>query len=154
MARDDVIDRDLGMKDFIAGLHALEDLTLDVGIFDNPELVKRAIINELGAPSVNIAARPAWQTFFDTNRAHIFNLFEEAAERVAMNKSTPKRELNKLGVIIAKGLKKQIHAWTSPPNRAATIGGAGASGKGRNDPLVDTAETVNAITHRVRKAKG
>ncbi len=140
------------------GLKKLEKLVKELKI--NPEVrvgifqgsnrhaggitnVEVGIINEFGAPSAGIPARPFLSTAADIHKRTWMNLMVKALEKALEGKMTPIQALEVVGLKAAADVKKVLltHAWVQ--NKPGTI-----KRKGSSRPLVDTGQLVNSITSK------
>jgi hypothetical protein len=128
-------------------------------------------IHELGAPDVNIPARPHLSTSFDANRERYVALLSRMLEQWYGGKLTLKQALGLLGTGMASDVRALITdaPGIQPPNAPSVLArkmektSASYYGKGRKKrhgpveaprALVDTGRMVASITHAVVTGRG
>lgn len=115
---------------------------------DMSEVATIAIYNEYGTKdkktgSKRIPPRPALQTSFVSNRSGIKDRLKKEARRVVLGKQDALMGIGRVGAWLTAQTKLTYRNWTSPSNAESTK----RQKKGVNNPLVDTGQMVNTITH-------
>lgn len=116
----------------------------------DPETVRIAAINTLGAPAANIPARDALSPVLVAMRDRIRNA-NKAALQAANRAGDPYVPLERLAADLEAALKQSVEDFTNPPNAPSTI-----ATKGFDDPLVGAggdggrlvAQAAAAVTKR------
>ena len=119
-----------------AGAQAVE-----VGIFDNPELAKRAMGNEFGAG--NRPARPFMRVGLDGAKQELGDALEEASKKM-LDGMHPKIALAKAGIKAVRVIVESIEDFDTPPNAPSTI-----RKKGFDDPLIEHGDMKRAVDWRI-----
>lgn len=150
-----IIDIDRGMRELKKTLATLKNQGsyVKVGVFGAEAAESRdgvtnadlAIIQELGAPSVGIPARPWIGGTFDKNRAKYTDMLARGLARLYENKLTVKQLLGLLGVAISSDIKQAVMQGSNfAPNAPSTV-----ERKKSARPLLDTARMVGSVSHEV-----
>lgn len=102
--------------------------SVDMGA--DPETVKIAAINTLGAPAANIPARDALTPMMASERNRI-NAYLGNAVKAQMRGKDPKPILETLAEYLTDAAKQAVADFSDPPNAESTI-----ARKGFNNPLI------------------
>lgn len=106
------------------------------------EIATIAVYNEFGTK--RIPARPFMQTAYRLNiRQRIPERLKIEARKVVLGKQDAMRGIGRVGAFLASETKKVVRAWAAPANKPSTM----RAKKGVNNPLIDTGQMVNSITH-------
>lgn len=105
------------------------------------EVATIAVYNEFGTK--RIPPRPFMQTSFIQSYFGIKERLKKEARRVVSGRQDALTGIGRVGAFLASETKKAVRAWSVPPNAASTM----RQKKGVNNPLVDTGQMVNTITH-------
>ena len=120
---------------------------IHVGIQGNPELATRLAVNEYG---VGVKERPAVRRFVRKEKRRGFKGgLVKVAKRMTLEEGISRKDKATLGEVTAEKLKQAIVGLRSPQNSPETIEQKG----GRSNPLVDSGETVGAITSWIGEEK-
>lgn len=142
----EVIDTDRGFDELVKQLADLskDDLSVEVGIFEEagPEIVTRAAANEFG--TATIPERSFMRSTIDEGKSKIADDLSNATENILRGEPA-KSAMDGVGRRWAEEIKKTIRDMSQPPNAPSTI-----AKKGRDDPLVDSTDMMNAVTHKVK----
>lgn len=112
------------------------------GAAQTSDLVKIAAVQELGSKKKNIPPRPANKQAFEKNKRKIVNLKKQLINRVYENRVSIRRALGILGEFHTANVQKRITDLKTPPLKPATI-----KAKGSSNPLIDTGQYRQSITH-------
>lgn len=148
-----LIDRDLGMLDFIKRIREVKDARVHVGVLADDSkggaregdltVAEIAAILEYGTKDGHIPARPFLRHTFDAHREEMEKIGEKLIGQAVDGKITVDKALGIMGAKLSAEVKKCITSGPGvpPPNAPSTI-----KAKGSSRPLVDTGRLVNAIT--------
>lgn len=110
------------------------------------EIAEIAAINEYGQKASKgqgrIPARPFMSTSFDENLNELNELKFKLYVRIVNDQMTVKQALSLIGEFMVNKTKKKIVALREPPNAPLTI-----ELKKSSNPLIDTAQMLNSVTH-------
>ena len=141
-----VVVRDRGFLETTKELNLLDDLWVSVGIHaaedgerDEGGNVEIATFHEFG---LGVPERSFLRTTMDERRGDIARLMTKALNRVGS--ISAKDALSILGQFVENAVKAKITSLNEPPNAPSTI-----AKKGSSNPLVDTGQMKNSVTHRV-----
>ena len=137
-----VLDRDLGFSQLLRDLEALEDVEVEVGIFDG-EIAEYAAANEFGTDT--IPPRPFMSTAADENREKYSSMAEAQSARVSRGQTSLAAAASAIGIEARNDQIRSIQDGDWEPNAPSTI-----ARKGSSRPLVDTGAMQRAITFRVK----
>lgn len=140
---------------FQADLKWLASVELAIGILgasafyadpdsDGFTLVDIAVVNEFGTDDGHIPERPAHRTTYREEEGAMQRRMGGML-RLMLDGKRAKPIFNKLGLYYADRLKRNIMAWSLPPNAPSTV-----AQKGANNPLIDTGRMLNSIQHEIR----
>lgn len=149
MARNAVIDRDLGYAKIMRELGKLERTTVTVGLQSDAgsddegvRNVDKGFWNEFGTS--RIPERSFLRAAFDENRKDIDNTVDRLWNGVMQGKLDARRAANILGQRHEDQVKFKVRNGPFAPNSPATI-----ALKGSDKPLIDNADMVNSIRYEV-----
>ena len=108
-------------------------------------LVAIALANELGTG--NIPARPFISSTSDERRSDWWRRFDMGNEKALLGGANPNLGFEWVGQLATRDIKRKIDSIKSPANSARTI-----ETKGSSNPLIDTGQMRQSITHLVRTA--
>jgi hypothetical protein len=141
-----VTDTDMGYAAFVRMINTVGNQEMVVGILQG-EIATYAYINEVGAPSVPIPARPWMSSTVDNNRQkYADKVAVIVAQQAHRGPVAIKRALLGAGLALRNDLIKAIVDWSDPENKESTKAGK----HGVNNPLVDTGAMQRAITFEIR----
>ncbi len=98
--------------------------------------------NEFG--TMQIPARSFMRTSFDENAQLIGRAIENQYDKIAEGKSTTKKSLGLIGLLMKDLIQVKIRQITTPPNAASTI-----RVKKSSKPLIDFGQMVSAVDYKV-----
>jgi hypothetical protein len=107
------------------------------------EVASIAIFQNFGTRT--IPQREFMGSSFDESLAALTNLTQREYRKITDGSSTTVKSLNRMGLFMVGKTKKKIVALDTPPNRPSTI-----MKKGSSNPLIDTAQMVNSVSHVVK----
>lgn len=116
------------------------------------DVVTVAAVNEFGAPNRNIPERPFIRLTADQQRRKLDEIKVEEISKIYKGTSTVAVSLNRMGLFLAKEIRKTIDEYERPENAPATQLAKGKKvGKGVmiNNPLVDTGQLKQSIRHQI-----
>ena len=150
--RSSFVDIDRGYKRFKRSVKSLKGDYTKVGIQQGSDLGERDIgemvtigsVHEFGAPKRNIPERSFMRTSFDENMNSIFNLQVQLLEKAKLGIISSKEALSILGEYATTKVKKKIKEIKHPPLKNPS---KRRSGGGVPNPLIDTGQMINSITH-------
>lgn len=164
MARNHVVDKDLGMKNLLARLNELAENDVFVGIQSKERPYKRdkngnekedtnsklnmaeiATIHEFGSPAHNIPQRSFLRSALDENKDKIYNLQVSAFNNVVKGMEVDKA-LNTVGNVVQGMVQQKIVQGPFEPNAPATI-----KKKGSTRPLIDTGHMRQSVRYLIDK---
>lgn len=153
--------RDLGMTAILRELHKVGGVHITVGVHgdakprsgDGADQVLVAAANEFGTSDGHVPERSFIRSTIDARRSQIGALTSNTLGKVADGKQTAKDAAGVVGLFVENAIKKTITVLSDPPNAPSTI-----ARKGSSNPLIDTGQLRQAITHKVvigkRRPKG
>lgn len=144
VSKGSVVDRDLGFSKVLDDLSKLENVELEVGIFDG-EVAEYAEFNELGTSK--IPARPWMSTAAAKNEPKYQQIAERQGKRIVDGQTTVAAAASSIGIEARNDLIQSIQDGDWAPNAPATV-----KAKGSSRPLVDTGAMQRAITFRVKQS--
>lgn len=109
-----------------------------------PNNVEKGIFNEFGTE--NIPARPFISATAIKQRKKWLEKIRLNLNLVLVNRISPQQFLDNIGKTAAGDIKKYVIELSTPPNAPRTI-----AKKGFDDPLIETGEMRDAISHKARK---
>ena len=136
-------DNDNDWKHLNREVKEFNNLVTDVGFFDGKN-AEKMLYNEYGTQ--NIPARGVNRRTAVNKRKEVHEKSEQAFMNVVKG-GYARKELAAIGGWYGMNLSIAIEKWNRPKNAASTI-----SGKGFNNPLVDTGEMKNSVTHKERES--
>ena len=123
--------------------------TVDAGIIDagkhpsgDMTVAEIGFANEFGTNI--IPERPFMRSTLRLKK--ILSLKRKLLKRIVTGKLKTNRALGLLGLFVADEIRKRIVAIRTPPNALRTI-----QEKGSSNPLVDSGQLKNSITHEVNR---
>lgn len=153
MARNGVIDRNLGWQEILRELAELKKIGVKVGITEGnhisesgANIAEYAAYNEEGTE--DIPSRPFIRSWVDNNREQINKVMDSAFNSVVSGKRTAEDAMKRIGEFGASGIKKNIVSGGFEPNNPSTV-----KRKGSSKPLIDTGTMRNAVSYEVVKKK-
>lgn len=138
-------DTDAGWNRVVDRVAQIERVEIEAGYFgdeaahtrvdsgDRKSVLARAAINQFGAPSDNIPARPFLTAGFDAERAVIEAAIDEAFKGTDGDALAFTAAFRDAGKALTDGIARAVSEWDTPPNAEYTI-----LLKGFDDPLVET----------------
>jgi len=144
-----VRDIDRGWNGIMRDLKNLDDSFTKVGVqqgetrqdgAETSDMVIVAAVNEFGTRT--IPERPFMRNAFDKNKGKIKKVQDELYSRILQNRISPRQGLGLLGEAMERLTKKEITDLRTPPNAPATV-----AKKGSSNPLIDTGQLRQSITH-------
>lgn len=105
------------------------------------EVATIAVYNEFGTK--RIPPRPALQTSFIVNKNGIKERLRKEAANIVKGRQNALIGIGRVGAWLTAQTKKTYRSWSTPPNALSTM----RQKKGVNNPLIDTGQMVNTITH-------
>lgn len=105
-------------------------------------LAEIAASNEFGTRS--IPARPFMRTSFDENLPKINQAIRSQYVKILDGKSTTKKSLGLIGLLMVSLIQEKIRAIHSPPNSARTI-----AIKKSSKPLIDFGQMIQSVREKV-----
>ena len=158
MAKVKVIDR--GWKAFEKNMRVIKGSFVKVGLpsgfnaapgeSDASEILVIGATQEFGTNSagknhnITIPERSYMRSSFDENRVKLNRVVDKAYSSILLQRATVGQALGRLGLFAASKVKKKIRDLRTPPNKPSTI-----AKKGSMNPLIDTGQLVQSITHEV-----
>lgn len=106
----------------------------------NQEIVNKAIWTNFG--TINMPERPALSNAFDNNRSNYIDALKKSAPKVLRGEVNVGQIISKIGILFSDDVKQEIVDLDSPANAPSTI-----KKKGSSNPLIDTGEMKNSVTH-------
>lgn len=147
-----LIDIDMGYARLSKTLADLKPIYTKIGYPEGEvdrSVVEKAVWNHFGVPP-RVPPRPFMTIAFDRDvdeyAALLLSSVDEYLETGDV--SALVRGFDVTGAIAAQGIRETIIKFTDPPNAPLTI-----ALKGRDDPLVDTGEMRDEVTHVTVEAK-
>lgn len=122
------------------GFPAGEDPAPGDKTFD--QVVQVAAVHEFGAPKVNIPERSFLRSTFDEQREPINQALEKVYEQVAAGQRTTRQAFSRVGEWFKGKVQNKIRDLKSPALATETI-----KRKGSANPLVDTGQMMQSVTH-------
>lgn len=119
------------------------------GVEREPNNAEVATWNEFGTSDGHVPARSFMRSTFDERRAELVEVQRKALDAVAAGKMTTEQALHVIGEWFQGAVQKKIVDLRDPPNAPATI-----EAKGSSNPLIDTGQLRQSITHEVRLNHG
>lgn len=144
------------MADVLKELHATGDVHITVGVHGDasqrtdggPSQQLIAAANEFGTSDGRVPERSFIRSTIDSRRNDIANLTTKVLGQIADGKRTAEDAAEIVGQFTTAAIKKTMTDLDSPPNAPSTI-----AKKGSSNPLLDTLQLRNAVTHKVVKGK-
>ena len=96
-------------------------------------------------PSVNIPERSFLRAGHDAYIDEVLKKTEKTIGLVVEGKMSQEQYLNMVGQMLSSKIKEYARDLSSPPNSKITT-----AAKGSSNPLVDTGEMIEGITHRIK----
>lgn len=156
MAKPRVIDRDLGYKAIKARWLKAGRPVVEVGIFGDARERDDDVFGniELGATHEfgggNVPERSFLRSTID-ERVNAYRRFlGRIGAQYVRGKVSLKVGLGRLGLKVVADVKKKIVDRIPPPLKDRTIKRKTVGGKSGETPLVDTAQLLNSLAHRVK----
>lgn len=150
-----VKDIDHGWRELVALMDDLKKkgLVVKAGIIgsaaeqmhDKLPLVELAMIQEFGAPSVNIPARSFIRAPFERNRSKYIEALRTLMRKVYERKMAIEQALGIIGLMMSNDMKRE-GPGTPPPNKPSTI-----RAKGSDVTLVDRGKMIGALSWSVEQ---
>ena len=151
-AKSKLFRKDVNLKRIVKNINDMDNVRSKVGFPENrpvksgefrsmSEVATIAMYNEHGTE--NIPARPFMQTSFETSRKGVSNRLHIEGKKVVNGRMDAMTAIGRVGEYLTSETKKTVRNWSTPPNAPSTI----RQKKGVNNPLVDTGQMVNTITH-------
>ena len=109
---------------------------------DMSEVATVLAVHEWGAPNKGIPERSTMRTSFDENVLNLQKIRNSEYNKILSGKSNVKKSLGVMGSFLSNKTKQKIVDLKFPPNKPSTV-----NRKGSSNPLVDTAQMLNSITH-------
>lgn len=141
-----VKDTDMGLDALIRQAGSVDDVTVDVGIFDG-EIATKGAYNEFG--TATIPARPFLRSSFDDHQSEYETDLQKGAAKIMDGHARPAVVLMQLALKAVGHVKRRITSLRTPPNAPSTI-----AAKGSSNPLIDTGELRNAVTYQLTEGGG
>lgn len=147
-----IVDRDLGWKALREAVAKSGPTAAKVGILEEAGAHERSVdltvaqvaaVNEYGTSDGHIPERPAWRNALDGAKDRITKTLQRAAGEL-LDGVPVTTAFGKVGLFGQALIRRGIDALTTPPNAPRTI-----AQKGSSKPLIDTAQTRNAVTFAV-----
>ena len=101
-----------------------------------------AAVHEWGAPKRGIPERSFIRSSFDDNLPELIKLRNKLYWQIQQGRMDTKGALFVMGQFLQDRMKQKIRDIKFPPNSPATI-----AKKGVDNPLIDTAQMINSISH-------
>lgn len=147
-----VVDRDLGWRDIKLQIRLAKRSYTKIGIQQESNLGDRELgematigaVHEFGSPRRRVPARSFMRTSFDEQLNEINNLKRSLHSAVLQRRITVRQALAILGEFMTSKVKKKIDDIKYPPLKNPS---ERRSGGGTPNPLVDTGQLINSITH-------
>ncbi len=153
-AKSRLVRKDINLTRILKNIDDMDNVKSKVGFPENQPVDSRgelknmsevatiAIYNEYGTE--NIPPRPFMQSSFNNSRNGISQRLKVEAKKIVNGRTDAMSGMGRVGEFLTSETKKTVRGWTTPPNAPSTI----AQKKGNvNNPLVDTGQMVNTITH-------
>ena len=153
MARNEVVDNDLGWERIKRETEALARKAVKVGIqSDGGDLIMRAFWNEYGTRGGAsgggwggpVPARPFISTAFEENRNDLNQMKARLWGGVIDGRLDANRAAGLLGEYHQNQVREKITSIDSPPNAPITV-----DMKGSSNPLIDTGQMRQSVRHEV-----
>lgn len=147
-----VIDR--GWRRIVKSLGSSDGSHTDIGFLEgelrDPDeqnnvllLAQVAAFNEFGSP-----ARPFMKFSVDANKQKISSFILSTQRAVIDGSITVRQGLDRNGVFMKSLIQKMIRDLRNPPNAPETV-----RRKGSSNPLIDTAQMLNGVDHKIFLSK-
>lgn len=143
-----VIEDESRIPELFERIKELRHHEITVGIFGDDELVKKAAINEYGAPKAGIPERSFLRAGTLKYKSAISKTIRENIADVAEGATSVQDLLEKIGVVAAEKVTMYFDKMKEPALSAYTI--AHRRNKSTK-PLIDTQELRDAISYEVKK---
>ena len=150
--------KDKGWKNYLNRIDEFEGYEISAGVHSDESgipdkngytMADIAMVQEFGSDDGRIPERSVHRdTFEQLKKSELPRRMAEGVRRVSEGKQTPLREAHNVGLFYAGKLRDAVQKYDEIPNAESTV-----KKKGRNDPLVDSGATVNAINHKVSKKR-
>lgn len=114
---------------------------------DGTSVINVGLWNEFGTK--HIPERSFMRSSVKVHASDYKTFNKRALRKIQAAKSTPKKELGRLGLLAVGDMQAMIVAVSEPPNAKSTTKSRDKGGKGSSNPLVDTGHLGRSITHQV-----
>jgi len=154
--RNEVVDRDLGYSDLLAGIGKLSaEPAVFVGVregagdVDGTPLTLIAAANEFGTNDGHVPERSYLRSTIDEKRKQYQAALTKIITDAIDGRALPVRGLQRLGARAVADVQRKITALKDPPNAPSTV-----KKKGSDNPLIDTGRLRQSIDYDVRPVGG
>jgi hypothetical protein len=158
MAKQGIIDKDMGLKNILKEMEKLKSMCVKVGVTEDiagktvdggPPLIKIAEWNERGVMNKDntawfIPPRPFVRGWADVKRELITKTEEKLGKLVTSGKLDANTAIRRLGEYGQSGVKSYIRNGDFTPNADSTV-----AKKGSSKPLIDTGTLRNSIRYQI-----
>lgn len=110
----------------------------------DPFVIDKAAINEFGSDT--IPERPAHRLAIDTSKPDFKNIMRRDARLMVAGRMDMATHLNRLGAEGKEAIQRMMFSLSDPSNARATL-----AQKDGSNPLIDSGETVEAVTWKTEK---
>jgi hypothetical protein len=155
----DVVDKDLGFKDFLEEIKKYKNAYIEVGLRSEPtngsptvndkgvNIAEYAAANEYGVLG-KIPARSFIGSTIDENNEVYNAIIVDGIKKVGEG-VTANTHLTKLGIKVQSDIKVKIGSNILPPNAPSTIYKKTKGKGGNTTTLIDTGTMRNAVSYKV-----
>lgn len=113
------------------------------GPFNTAEI---GYVHEFGSSDGRVPERSFIRSTLKVDRKEIISLSKRLLKKIINNEMTLEKGLGLLGLDVSDKISQRIVEIRTPPNKPNTI-----ARKGSSNPLVDTGQLKNSITHKVQE---
>lgn len=152
-----VEDTDMGMEAAVAEISKLANSYVQIGFQEGEvthsqtkgqrhkkaglSMAQIAAYNEYGTE--DIPARPFMSTAIENNKAKIYKAIDSQYNKIIEGKSTVKKSLDLIGLLVTSLMQQRIRQIQIPPNAPSTI-----KQKKSSKPLIDFGQMIQSIRHK------
>jgi hypothetical protein len=139
-----VTDTDLGYREFMRAVSDIDASFIDVGVRGGGDVATYAAANEFGTADGHVPERSFLRSTLDEHREEYAEVVAKGLGRIIDGKSTPERELGRLGLRVVRDVQAKIVTSVPPPNAPSTI-----ARKGSSTTLIDTGRLRQSIDFEI-----